>query len=146
MSSSPRAEDIDFDRHGKFLSGYVPHRVFFTYLRCGQCDAYYCPLYYSAEQLRVLYERQAENMADLGGRATNVAELPATGDRGPAHGSAASPVGFVTISVGVASIVPTKGANAQRLVEIADAGLYQAKRCGRNVVVAHSEPVLLQAS
>jgi SAM-dependent methyltransferase len=65
MSSSPRAEDIDFDRHGKFLSGYVPYRVFFTYLRCGQCDAYYCPLYYSAEQLRVLYERQAENMADV---------------------------------------------------------------------------------
>lgn len=83
--------------------------------------------------------------ADLGG-AMKVAERlrRAIEDLHMVH--AASPVGFVTISVGVASIVPTKGANAQRLVEIADAGLYQAKRCGRNVVVAHSEPVLLQAS
>jgi GGDEF domain-containing protein len=58
----------------------------------------------------------------------------------------ASPAGFVTISIGVASIVPAKGGSAQRLVEIADAGLYQAKRRGRNVVVAHSEQVLSQAS
>ena len=33
--------------------------------RCGQCDACYCPLYYGAEQLRQLYERQPENMADV---------------------------------------------------------------------------------
>lgn len=58
----------------------------------------------------------------------------------------AAPAGFVTISVGVASIVPAKGGSAQRLVEVADAGLYQAKRRGRNVVVAHSEQVLSQAS
>jgi GGDEF domain-containing protein len=58
----------------------------------------------------------------------------------------ASPAGFVTISVGVASIVPAKGYTAQRLVEVADAGLYQAKRRGRNVVVAHSEQALSQAS
>jgi GGDEF domain-containing protein len=58
----------------------------------------------------------------------------------------ASSAGFVTISIGVASIVPAKGGSAQRLVEIADAGLYQAKRRGRNVVVAHSEQALSQAS
>jgi GGDEF domain-containing protein len=58
----------------------------------------------------------------------------------------ASPAGIVTISIGVASIIPAKSGSAQRLVEIADAGLYQAKRRGRNVVVAHSEQVLSQAS
>jgi GGDEF domain-containing protein len=57
-----------------------------------------------------------------------------------------SPGGIVTISIGVASIVPAKGDSAQRLVEVADAGLYQAKRRGRNVVVAHSEQALSQAS
>jgi hypothetical protein len=65
VCSSPRAEDIDLEQHGRFLSGCEPHRVFFTYLRCGQCDAWYCPVYYSAEQLAQLYESQPENMADV---------------------------------------------------------------------------------
>ena len=57
-----------------------------------------------------------------------------------------SPRGVVTISVGVASLVPAKGDNAQRLIEAADAGLYEAKRRGRNMVVAQSEPALSKAS
>ena len=71
VCSSPRAEDLQFEQHGDFLSGYMPHRIFFTYLKCRECGAHYCPLYYSAEQLRQLYERQPENMADvpLGSRA-----------------------------------------------------------------------------
>jgi 2-polyprenyl-3-methyl-5-hydroxy-6-metoxy-1,4-benzoquinol methylase len=68
--SSPRAEDLQFEQHGQFPSGYNPYRIFFTYLKCRECGAHYCPLYYSAEQLRQLYERQPENMADasLGSR------------------------------------------------------------------------------
>jgi Methyltransferase domain len=65
VCSSPRAEDIPFTQHGRFLSGYAPQRVFFTYVHCGKCDAYYCPTYYSAEQLQSLYQQQAENMADV---------------------------------------------------------------------------------
>src|SRR5262249_40647448 len=65
VCSSPRAEDIPFERHGAFLSGYDPQRGFFSYVRCGECDACYCPLYYNDDQLRLLYERQAENMADV---------------------------------------------------------------------------------
>ncbi len=57
-----------------------------------------------------------------------------------------SPRGFVTISIGVASLAPVKGENAQRLMEAADAGLYQAKRRGRNMVVAQSELALSKAS
>jgi two-component system, chemotaxis family, response regulator WspR len=52
----------------------------------------------------------------------------------------------VTISVGVASLVPAKGDNAQCLIEAADAGLYEAKRRGRNMVVAQSELTLSKAS
>jgi diguanylate cyclase (GGDEF)-like protein len=44
----------------------------------------------------------------------------------------ASPTGFVTASVGVASVVPTPGISPQALVEAADEGLYKAKRNGRN--------------
>lgn len=50
----------------------------------------------------------------------------------------AAPCGFVTISVGVASMVPAEGEDPQCLTESADAALYAAKHLGRNAVA--SEP------
>jgi diguanylate cyclase (GGDEF)-like protein len=49
---------------------------------------------------------------------------------------AAAPSGQVTISVGVASLVPSAATDAEDLVEAADIALYAAKRRGRNAVVA----------
>ncbi|EHP38320.1 response regulator of a two-component system [Cupriavidus basilensis OR16] len=47
-----------------------------------------------------------------------------------------SPVGqHVTVSIGGTAIVPAADAPFSRIVEIADAGLYQAKRNGRNQAV-----------
>jgi diguanylate cyclase (GGDEF)-like protein len=56
-----------------------------------------------------------------------------------------SPWGFVTVSIGVASTVPDGNDSAEKLVEAADAGLYAAKRRGRNTVVAHDPVVLSEA-
>jgi GGDEF domain-containing protein len=61
-----------------------------------------------------------------------------------AHGGA--PWGFVSISVGVASIVPSERSSPQELTETADAGLYEAKQQGRNRVVAKSNVTPLRAS
>ena len=58
----------------------------------------------------------------------------------------AAPLGFVSISVGVASIVPNETASPQDLTELADARLYEAKQLGRNTVVASSQVTLLYAS
>ncbi len=58
----------------------------------------------------------------------------------------ASPCGQVTISVGAAAMIPALGEHPERLVEAADAGLYSAKRRGRNTVVAHAPVVLAHAS
>jgi diguanylate cyclase (GGDEF)-like protein len=60
--------------------------------------------------------------------------------------NADAPLGQVSVSIGVASLVPSMGDNAQSLIEAADAGLYAAKRGGRNAVVAHSDIELAEAS
>jgi diguanylate cyclase (GGDEF)-like protein len=56
-----------------------------------------------------------------------------------------SPLGQVTISIGVASLTPRLGDEAEQLVEAADAGLYAAKRRGRNAVVTHGAVELITA-
>jgi GGDEF domain-containing protein len=53
------------------------------------------------------------------------------------HGGA--PLGRITVSVGIAAVTPVPSENPLDLVEAADAGLYMAKRRGRNVVVEHGE-------
>lgn len=59
---------------------------------------------------------------------------------------AGAPWGFVSISVGVASIVPGERASPQELTETADACLYEAKQRGRNTVIARSNVAPLRAS
>jgi two-component system chemotaxis family response regulator WspR len=48
------------------------------------------------------------------------------------HAMAAA--GRVTVSIGVATVVPTAESTPEQLVAAADAQLYQAKRGGRNRV------------
>jgi diguanylate cyclase (GGDEF)-like protein len=52
---------------------------------------------------------------------------------------AGAPLGSITVSVGIAAVTPVSGQNQLDLIEAADAGLYMAKRRGRNTVVEHSE-------
>jgi diguanylate cyclase (GGDEF)-like protein len=53
------------------------------------------------------------------------------------HGGA--PLGRITVSVGIAATSPITGQNPLDLIEAADAGLYMAKRRGRNTVVEHGD-------
>jgi diguanylate cyclase (GGDEF)-like protein len=57
-----------------------------------------------------------------------------------------SPCGHVTVSIGVESVVPQSYKTSADLVEAADRALYDAKRRGRNKVVAHAAILLSAAS
>ncbi len=46
-----------------------------------------------------------------------------------------SPFGIVTISAGVAVMVPTEGSSPEMLVQMADRALYRAKEKGRNMAL-----------
>jgi diguanylate cyclase (GGDEF)-like protein len=59
--------------------------------------------------------------------------------------NAGAPCGLVTVSIGVASFMPIKQGDSEKLVEAADIGLYAAKRRGRNAVVAHGPLELSEA-
>jgi GGDEF domain-containing protein len=59
---------------------------------------------------------------------------------------AGAPWGFVSISIGVASMVPGERASPQELTEAADACLYEAKQRGRNTVIARPNVTLLRSS
>lgn len=69
---------------------------------------------------------QAMQVAERIRRVVEKAEMP----------HAATPEGVVTISVGVASVVPHAGFSAELLIAAADAALYRAKLAGKNRVEA----------
>jgi diguanylate cyclase (GGDEF)-like protein len=56
-----------------------------------------------------------------------------------------SPIGHVTVSVGVEAKVPERFETPAHQIEAADAALSDAKRGGRNTVVAH-DPMPLRAA
>jgi diguanylate cyclase (GGDEF)-like protein len=70
-------------------------------------------------------------------RATGLAEEARQAIEDLAINHSQSPIGHVTISVGVEAVVPEKYQSYSNLIEAADRALYEAKHRGRNAVVAH---------
>ena len=95
---------------------------------------------YGGEEFAVLLQR-----ADLE-TACKVAERLREGIEKLNITHESSPRGRITISVGAASAVPAAGESAQELLKRADDALYEAKRRGRNTVVANSHALWAEAS
>jgi diguanylate cyclase (GGDEF)-like protein len=86
---------------------------------------------FGGEEFAVLLPNTAQDGA------RRIAEAICAGVRGAGMPHGASDLGFVTISAGVATVVPAPGDDGRALVETADAALYEAKEGGRNGVRAH---------
>lgn len=93
---------------------------------------------YGGEEFAVLLQGADLNAAvEVGNRLRQTVE-----DMLMAHIGA--PWGFVSISIGAAAVVPADTMTPSGLVECADEALYEAKRRGRNQVVAHSSLRLVE--
>jgi diguanylate cyclase (GGDEF)-like protein len=85
---------------------------------------------YGGEEFAIILpEADRERARAVGERARR-----AVADLGEPH--VGSPTGRLTLSVGVAAVVPSADTTAERLVEAADSALYQAKQHGRNITWA----------
>jgi hypothetical protein len=64
-SSHPPAESADMNALKEHWSGFFKEKIFFSYYRCKNCRTFYCPTYFSNDQLNQLYKSMAHNMADV---------------------------------------------------------------------------------
>jgi diguanylate cyclase (GGDEF)-like protein len=127
------------DRYGH-VEGDVCLRRLAKLLKDAAAGADDLPARYGGEEFALLLPG-----ADID-KALAVAERVRRAVEGLCIAHAAASNGQVTVSVGVASLVPGVAEDAERLVEAADVGLYAAKRRGRNAVVAHGAVMLAEAS
>jgi diguanylate cyclase (GGDEF)-like protein len=127
------------DRYGH-IEGDVCLRRIGKLLRDAATGEDDLPARYGGEEFALLLPGADVDMA------LNVGERLRDAVEGLCIAHASSPEGQVTISIGVASLVPGVGEDAEHLVEAADIALYAAKRRGRNAVVAHGAVLLAEAS
>jgi diguanylate cyclase (GGDEF)-like protein len=88
---------------------------------------------YGGEEFAVILPgAETENAYMVAERARKAVEMLATEN-------ADAPSGIVTVSIGVAAVVPADGASAEELLAAADSALYESKRGGRNQVRFHHD-------
>lgn len=65
VASNPPAEAIGSEELKSRWAGFFRDKVFFSYVRCGQCALLYCPSYLSADSVGDFYGHMADNTAGL---------------------------------------------------------------------------------
>jgi hypothetical protein len=63
--STPTAESVSLNTLKEHWSGFFRDKVFFSYYRCRDCKALYCPKFFSNDELGQLYSVMPHNMADV---------------------------------------------------------------------------------
>jgi len=62
MANNPAEDCQDRLLEEKFI-GFANEQIFFSYARCQNCQALFCPVYFSEEQLGLLYKSMPDNTA-----------------------------------------------------------------------------------
>ena len=135
--------DVDYfkrfnDRYGHLEGDYCLRGVGEALAKVPKSEAYFAARY-GGEEFALLLPGVTLDKAE------EIAEQLRHTVESLSFANSASPWGYVTVSVGAASLIPDENDSAEKLVEAADAGLYAAKRRGRNTVVAHAPMVLAEA-
>lgn len=126
--------------HEKVHSAFLPELPSNFHLDPGSARAVDFAARYGGEEFAILLQgANLEVAMRVGERLRQAVE-----DLLMAH--AGAPWGFVSISVGAASMLPAQHDSPLVLTETADAALYQAKREGRNRVLGSESAALARAS
>lgn len=60
--STRRAENLSWQEVKDLFVGLRSEQVFFSYYRCTNCSLLYCPWYFNADQLEILYSEMPDNL------------------------------------------------------------------------------------
>lgn len=126
--------DVDYfktfnDAYGHVAGDTCLRQIAQTVATCAKRPGDVSARYGGEEFAIILPETELEQAAALAEQMCDAVRLLAIPHQG-------SSLGHVTISAGVASVMPEGAAETQRLIEIADGQLYLAKNTGRNRVVS----------
>lgn len=65
ISSEVTAESVGFEALVPYWNGFFKDKVFFSYVRCGNCGMLYAPVFFNDQQLVSLYGQMPPNMSDV---------------------------------------------------------------------------------
>jgi len=65
ISSEITAESVGFEALVSYWNGFFKDKVFFSYVRCGNCGMLYAPIFFNEQQLVRLYSQMPPNMSDV---------------------------------------------------------------------------------
>ena len=65
IHSEVPAESLNLEALVPCWNGFFKEKVFFSYVRCGDCGLLYAPTFFNATQLELLYGQMPPNMAEV---------------------------------------------------------------------------------
>lgn len=62
VDSRVRGESFSYEDLIPYWNGFFKEKIFFSYVRCKECDLLFAPIFYRPDQLEALYSQMPQNM------------------------------------------------------------------------------------
>jgi len=62
INSFIKAQELDLNELIPYWNGFFKQKIFFSYVRCNVCKVQYAPIFFSSQQLELLYKQMSPNM------------------------------------------------------------------------------------